>query len=232
MGLDSVELVVLVEQAFNISIPDIEASRISTVGDFHNVVWEKIKSNQQSACHTAPLFYKLRSHFVEIFHIDRTSFIPQADINNLISHRNRRKLWRQLQEESSLQLPKFVLSSKHRLILNSIGALLIISCLITSIIFCFSYRYSKFWLLLPFVGISLTSLLSKIFDSLRVIVKEVSVRAFIEKTLALNITTLSKNGINRAEMELVMNQLISDISGLEISEIYPSQRIHQDLGID
>jgi len=44
MGLDTVELVDEVEKKFNITIPNKEASLITTVGDFHNVVWKHLQA--------------------------------------------------------------------------------------------------------------------------------------------------------------------------------------------
>ena len=40
------------------------------------------------------------------------------------------------------------------------------------------------------------------------------------------------NQINRNEMEIVINKIISDIAGLELEEITPEKKIADDLGID
>jgi acyl carrier protein len=46
MGLDSVELLFEIENAFNIKIPGNEAKQISTVRDFYEVVWRHLKEQQ------------------------------------------------------------------------------------------------------------------------------------------------------------------------------------------
>ena len=45
MGLDSVELLVYVEDQFGIEISDLEAEKIITVGEFAEAVFSKIKLN-------------------------------------------------------------------------------------------------------------------------------------------------------------------------------------------
>lgn len=45
MGLDSVEILMKVEKPFGINIPDQEAEKIITVGDFHNSVWQRLQGN-------------------------------------------------------------------------------------------------------------------------------------------------------------------------------------------
>ncbi|MFY0599128.1 MAG: hypothetical protein JXR03_05620 [Cyclobacteriaceae bacterium] len=45
IGLDSVELLVTIEKKFGIEIPDLEAQQITTVQDFADSVYSKIKTN-------------------------------------------------------------------------------------------------------------------------------------------------------------------------------------------
>jgi len=60
MGLDSVELVMEVENEFDIQIPDPECKKIYTVQDFVNSVYNKIKIHPTDKCLTQIIFYRIR----------------------------------------------------------------------------------------------------------------------------------------------------------------------------
>ena len=64
MGLDTVELVMEIEEAFDISIPDDRASTMLTVGDVYEFILEKTADStlKSSTCLTAAAFYDLRRH--------------------------------------------------------------------------------------------------------------------------------------------------------------------------
>jgi acyl carrier protein len=48
MGLDSVELIMEIEKAFEISIQDEEAQKIITVGDIYNCTWSYINKRKEA----------------------------------------------------------------------------------------------------------------------------------------------------------------------------------------
>jgi hypothetical protein len=60
MGMDTIEILMKVEDTFDIKIPDREAEKILTVGDFHDVVWRQLYSKSSERCKSQSLFYKLR----------------------------------------------------------------------------------------------------------------------------------------------------------------------------
>ena len=73
MGLDTVELVMEIEQAFDISIPDDRASRMLTVGDVYEFILEKTGDTLQSnTCLKAAAFYELRRH------VERSAVVRSA----------------------------------------------------------------------------------------------------------------------------------------------------------
>jgi acyl carrier protein len=47
MGLDTVELLMEIERAFGIAIPDQQAEQIITVGDYYEVVWEHLQRDPE-----------------------------------------------------------------------------------------------------------------------------------------------------------------------------------------
>lgn len=59
MGLDTVELVIEVEESFGISIGDEDAPGIVTVGDLFEYVLERVGS-RPTLCLTSLAFYRLR----------------------------------------------------------------------------------------------------------------------------------------------------------------------------
>lgn len=72
MGLDSIELIIEIEKAFDISIPDHEAEKLRTVGDLHNSVWNHLVERRSSRCNSQILFYKFRSYLITAIGIEMT----------------------------------------------------------------------------------------------------------------------------------------------------------------
>lgn len=63
MGLDSVELLMSVEEKFGIRIEDSEAEKIYTVQNFVDCVYSKIITNPNEKCLTQIVFYRIRKAF-------------------------------------------------------------------------------------------------------------------------------------------------------------------------
>ncbi len=97
MGLDSVELVMAVEEKFGISISDEEACSILTVGEMHRCIMNKVDMSDKSSCLTQRAFHLLRRNVVRQFGISRRSFMPNTDLDSVIPQAGRRKQWLTLQ---------------------------------------------------------------------------------------------------------------------------------------
>ena len=97
MGLDSVELVMAVEEKFGISIPDEEASEIRTVGDLHRCVTRKIAIASKSSCLTQRAFHRLRRAAMQLFRTPRSEFRPDTKLASILPGGARRQTWRRLQ---------------------------------------------------------------------------------------------------------------------------------------
>ena len=84
MGLDSVELIIEVEEKFQIQIPDIEAENINTVGDLHQCILTKVERNELNRCSTQKIFYQLRRELSENHDIPFEKIKP--DLIVAVSH--------------------------------------------------------------------------------------------------------------------------------------------------
>jgi hypothetical protein len=233
MGLDSIEILVKVEKTFGINIPNQEAAKIITVGDFHNSVWHHLEGRYSDKCKSQSLFYKLRQSFADIFKLPKSDFKLDASLNDIFPKNNRRKSYLHFAALNNLKLPDLELTKPWKIFLISFGFATIVGGLALSIILINFLAYSKWTLFIPVAAIILTGFTSEILNPKRVLIRPILIREFTHEVLALNYATLAKdNGTNRKEVESVINHIISDMVGLELNEVTPEKKIHHDLGID
>ena len=111
MGLDTVELVIEVEESFGISIEDADAEQMRTAGDLHEYVLGKVASahtkigTESKVCVTSRAFYALRKAVMDLSLASRRDLRPGTDLSGVIPARSRRHCWRQLSEAMQLRLP-------------------------------------------------------------------------------------------------------------------------------
>jgi acyl carrier protein len=109
MGLDSVELVMAVEDTFQITIENEEAEKILTVGELYNLVLEKLQGTDNKICLTSAAFYRVRRAIMKALGCKRTSISLSTSLEKLLPQDDRRKKWRQIQQEMTLDLPDLIL---------------------------------------------------------------------------------------------------------------------------
>jgi acyl carrier protein len=110
VGLDGVELVMEVEDEFDIAIPDDEASRILRVGDLVECVSKKCLRSPRDRCASAHTFYLLRSALVDLVNVPRYDVRPAAALAALVPVDRRRRVWQEFAKVGlalpNLQRPK------------------------------------------------------------------------------------------------------------------------------
>jgi hypothetical protein len=104
MGLDTVELIMEVEETFALNISDTEAQKIRTVGDLVRLAQSKADKRPGLACATSRMFYRLRRELQHVFPIPRDRLRPGAKWAALIPASSRRRVWRRLRA-AGLELP-------------------------------------------------------------------------------------------------------------------------------
>lgn len=107
MGLDSLDLLMSVEQHFGISIPNKEAEGILTINDFTQAVKKRVKHNPNSLCKSQLLFYKLRRYVVNRFGFPHQEFTPQTLINDFLPETNRLQTWSKMSAHFNMKFPPF-----------------------------------------------------------------------------------------------------------------------------
>lgn len=233
MGLDSVELVMEFEKAFDMRIPDQEAEKLRTVGDVHNYIWNRLENWHSNKCNSQALFYKLRKYCIEQFGVPKNSFQTDRSINDLFPKEERRKKYFEAAKSMYLEFPSLILSKPWNIFLNTVGFISILGSFVLVIILCFFFSYSKWLFLIPVAGLLFTLFVSSLLNPKRIIISPFSVRDFTQKTLSLNFIQFSKDsGTNRKEVETVINHIISDKVGVDLDEISQEKSFVDDLGVD
>lgn len=233
MGLDSVEILVNVENAFGITISNYEAEKIATVGDIHNLVWRTLQGRQSMRCKTQQLFHKLRYTLATKFNVPKEVIELDASLNEIFPAANRRMLYRKLEKELQLKLPLLVLPPAWVVMLLITGVVLIIGTGVVALVLVSRLHYTRWLYLLPVPGMLATKFISHILDPVRTVVKPDTLRDYTRLVLTLNYGTMvQENGTNQKEVELVIDHIIADVAGVEIHEVSPEKHLGNDLGID
>jgi acyl carrier protein len=233
MGLDSVEIVVNVENAFGITISNYEAEKITTVGDIHNIVWRNIQGRQSMRCRSQQLFYKLRYTLINKYQVPREAIELDASLNNIFPKKNRRFKYHKLQKELQLKMPALVLPRIWARALFVMGTILIAGTLVVTLVLIYGYDRTRWLYLLPALGLLITIFISNILDAVRTKFEPETVKDYTKKLLSLNYGTLMQDkNLDRNEMEVLINNVIAETAGVELHEVKPGKSLTNDLGID
>lgn len=96
MGLDTVELVMQVEETFQLEIPDRDAEQLVTVGQLYEYVRRRVP--RDGACVTRHVFYRLRAAL-------RVRCRPDEILESLVPANDRPRAWTRLASKAVLQIP-------------------------------------------------------------------------------------------------------------------------------
>lgn len=111
MGLDTVELVMDVEDKFDIVIWDADYPCIVTVGDLHCLIVKRLQEAidpqpEPTACPSMATFLKVRRFFVSAFNVGRSTIRPQSRLESLLPQDDRDSNWMKLAAHAELRLPR------------------------------------------------------------------------------------------------------------------------------
>lgn len=101
MGLDTVELVMSVEERFGISISDPVAERVMSVGDLFVLVCQLTGAQASIVCPSAAGFRALRRDMPMV-----GRHRPGQSIDTAVPRRHRREIWDRLEAKHGKSLPK------------------------------------------------------------------------------------------------------------------------------
>ena len=104
MGLDGVELVMSLEEAFGIQITDEEATNCRTPRMVIDVIFSKLKTADEHVCRSQRAFYTIRRVLIQTFGLERKSITPDMQLRGWLPRSREKEAWEQI---------RAILSSHH-----------------------------------------------------------------------------------------------------------------------
>jgi acyl carrier protein len=129
MGLDGVELVMEVEDRFNVKLSDSECERFHTVADLAALVVSKLPKSTDT-CPTARAFFSLRSLLVTHAAVERRRVRPRTRLEDLLASQ-RRQIWAKLRRHER-RLPRLVATQAQERAFLWVGAIFAFSWFMAS----------------------------------------------------------------------------------------------------
>jgi acyl carrier protein len=99
MGLDGVELVMALEEAFGVSISDGDAGQAVTPRMVGDIIFSKLQATDEATCQSQRAFYLLRKAFIRRFNLNRTAVAPDMTFRKLIPVSAEPQSWQELKNE-------------------------------------------------------------------------------------------------------------------------------------
>jgi hypothetical protein len=140
--LDSVELLIAIERAFDVKISEQEATGVSTVGDLHDLVTSKLEGTGGEMCRTSMSFYRVRRALKAV--LGNVDIRPETPLS-AIWERSPKLLFAQMQRHCDLRLAPLCSTD-----VSGFGALLIVAAIFGAPILLIAQVNG--WLILAFAG--------------------------------------------------------------------------------
>lgn len=231
MGLDSLELVMEIEDAFSIEIPDDEASRMLTVGDIHEyIVANTSLASNRSVCLSAIAFRSLRRAATSIGLNDRLR--PRDPTFRLLPDTNVRGFWANLADSAKLKLPR--LRRPQWIVTLATFAVLIVAAWVGVV----AYRSTQSQIAAIAASVAVAVLsgwaMSALTDSFAVLPARnfTTLRGLAECILALNFKTIAErcDGAHSNDVWIALRAIIVEQLGVSPDVVTPTASFVKDLG--
>ncbi|MBK0380135.1 hypothetical protein [Mucilaginibacter segetis] len=98
------EVLIKIEQSFNINLEDTSLKEVKTFGKLCDVVIDKVKKTNTDSCTTQQAFYKLRHAITESTGFDKERIKPQTRLSELFPRDSRIEAISGIEEEMGFQL--------------------------------------------------------------------------------------------------------------------------------
>ncbi len=237
MGLDSVELVMAVEEEFGLEITEGAAETMRTPRDVVNYVTAVLQTGNNTGCASQKGFYRLRRSVMEHVSLPRAACIPATQWSEILPHKNRKQLWSTIGATAefvnwpALKLPRWLDTSVKIVVILTFAAPFSIIVIAPSVPLFFSAFLTGLMLagiLSLFLEWQLKSLRNRIpaqFQTLGDLVRRLTPPAHFK-------SGFGKQPWTREEIAKRIKRITIEQLGIEESSYSEGARFIEDLGMN
>jgi acyl carrier protein len=226
MGLDGVELVLEVEEAFGITIADSEAGGIRTVGDLQQLVLSRIEKSRSNVCFSLPAFCNIRRAVRETAEQPDLRLRPSTRFDQVLPASDFRKLWERLQGILGTSPPPLRRPAWMRRTLLAVG------------LACFALGIATAWIdpvIVP-LGLAVAAALTFVGNLLtapwrRCPPPEMATLGDATRKL-VGLVATTRSDLVADDVERMLKEIIVDQLGVDAKEVVPNARFIEDLDMN
>jgi hypothetical protein len=123
MGLDSVEFIFAIEDAFGIAIADPDAEQMLTPRHVVDYLQARLPATDVPVCSEQRAFYRLRRAVVQVYRLPRESIRPETSWGTILPVEYPERAWEQLQKIVGVaDWPKYRVLLKRNVDTITVGA--------------------------------------------------------------------------------------------------------------
>ena len=232
MGLDSVELVIAVEEIFEISIEDEDAGMMRTVDDLYEYVIKVLNADSKESCLSSIAFYKTRKMIIKYLDITRNNIKPTTKVKSVFRERDIREQWTLIEKKMGIELPSL---NRPLWLINLINCIFLLFVFIAVLMYVIDIITGYCSFLFIIIGVLITSLLYRITEKFATkIPKKINLVSDISNIVMVNEyrkqekpkQSLSKNEIWNILVYIIVEQL-----DVEAEMITKKATFIEDLGM-
>jgi acyl carrier protein len=232
MGFEQLDMIIRTENNFGIAFDDAELIKISTVGEFYQLILSKLSPGNSTICLTSHTFYRIRKVLMDVFGLPRHSIKPIVRLENIIPKAFIYLHWKNLEIKLGLKLPTLQ-RPQWMETLFSVSVLLVI--LLAIVLGIGRFVHPLIAWAVGFMSFPLLVLENRLTQEWQIIFpKHINdLGKLVKIVLQRNFSTINKDikSCNKKEiLELLILQL-EDQFGIPADKIKMDSRIAEDLGI-
>ena len=109
MGLDTVELVIRIEDTFGVQIPDRVAEHLTTPKKVTDFVLSQVRQSERPlSCLSQRAFYSVRREFTQQLSVPGRQLTPDASLKAILPEERRHEVWKNIGSSLGVKMARII----------------------------------------------------------------------------------------------------------------------------